>query len=193
MRTLAANVTLSLDGFSAGPDRFDMSWLVPHALDDGCRARFAEIYAPATTALLGRTNFEGFHGFWTPIADDPAADPRDRAYATWQNSVDKIVFSTTLTEVPGPNARLATRSLTDEVADLREQDGGDILVLSSASIIRALLETDQLDVLHLLVVPAILGGGLTIWPSDVRTDWHLENVTTLASGATYQTHRRARV
>ncbi len=128
-----------------------------------------------------------------PIADDPGAHPRDRAYAQWQNAVEKVVFSRTLTEMPGPNARLATRELADEVADLKGGDGGDILVLSSASVMRGLLEADLLDVLHLQVVPVVLGVGLRFWPEGTaRTDWVVDGVTVMPSGAIYQTHRRAR-
>lgn len=193
MRTVIANVTLSLDGYTAGSDPYDMSWLLAHALDERGRATFAGIYNGATTALLGRKNFEGFSGYWPPIADDPAAHPRDRAYAQWQNAVEKVVFSRTLSDVPGPNARLATRELAEEVADLKSVDGGDIIVLSSASIMRGLLEADLLDVLHLQVVPVVLGGGLRFWPEGAaRTDWVLDGITVLPSGAIYQAHRRTR-
>lgn len=193
MRTIIANATTSLDGYTAGSDPYDMSWLVAHALDERGRATFAGVYSGATTALLGRRNFEGFQGYWPPVADDPAAHPRDRAYARWQNAVEKVVFSRTLTAVDAPNARLATRGLAEEVAALREGDGGDVLVLSSSSIIRGLLEADLLDELHLQVAPVVLGGGLRFWPEDgTRRDWELAGVTVLPSGALYQAHRRVR-
>lgn len=192
-RTVLANIVVSLDGFTAGTDSYDMSWLVAHAVDERGRAHFAGIYRGATTALLGRKNFEGFSGFWTPVADDPSAHPRDRAYARWQIDVEKVVFSRTLPEVSGANARLAKGELADEVAELRAAEGGDIIVLSSSSIIRGLLEADLLDELHLLVAPVVLGAGLRFWPEGApRTDWELASVEALPSGAVYQTHRRRR-
>lgn len=193
MRTIIANATISLDGCTAGTEPHDMSWLITHALDERGRAHFAGVYGGATTALVGRTNFEGFDAYWPPVAVDPAAHPRDRAYARWQIDVEKVVFSRTLTEVTSPNARLAKRDLVDEVTELRDGEGGDVLVLSSASIIRQLLAADLLDELHLQVVPVVLGGGLRFWPEDhVRTDWVCDGVTTMPSGALYQVHRRAR-
>lgn len=126
------------------------------------------------------------------MADDPGAHPRDRAYARWQIDVEKVVFSRTLTEVTAANARLAKRDVAEEVAELKAEEGGDILVLSSASIIRALLAADLLDELHLQVVPVVLGGGLRFWPEDgVRTDWRFDGVATMPSGAFYQVHSRA--
>lgn len=192
-RSILANATVSLDGYTAGADPFDMSWLVSHALDERGRSHFAGIYQNATTALLGRRNFEGFQGYWPPVADDPAAHPRDRAYARWQTSVEKVVFSRTLQTITAPNARLAARELADEVADLKQSDGGDVIVLSSASIIRGLLEADLIDELHLQVVPVVLGAGLRFWPEGApRTDWELAGVEVQPSGGIYQAHRRVR-
>lgn len=75
MRTIIANATISLDGCTAGTEPHDMSWLITHALDERGRAHFAGVYGGATTALVGRTNFEGFDAYWPPVAVDPAAHP----------------------------------------------------------------------------------------------------------------------
>lgn len=45
------------------------------------------------------------------------------------------------------------------VAELKATDGGDILVLSSASVIKALLAADQVDRLAITIFPVFLGGG----------------------------------
>ena len=52
-RSVLASVVVSLDGFTSAPDPQDMSWLLPHALDERGRAHFAGICSGATTALLG--------------------------------------------------------------------------------------------------------------------------------------------
>jgi len=78
-RTVVANIALSLDGRIAGPGgEYDMSWIVPHAVTDGARAHMVAVTAPATTALPGRKNYEGFGGFWPSVADDENADQNDR-------------------------------------------------------------------------------------------------------------------
>jgi hypothetical protein len=41
----------------------------------------------------GPENYEGFHGYWPPVAADPQASPRDRALASWLDDVEKVVFS----------------------------------------------------------------------------------------------------
>ena len=101
-RTVVGNISLSLDGRTAGPGgEYDMGWVVPHALTDGARDHMVKITSTATTALLGRKNYQGFASFWPAVAQDEAADPRDRAFARWLNAVDKVVFSTTLTRPTG--------------------------------------------------------------------------------------------
>ena len=45
------------------------------------------IWRGASTAVMGRTNYEGFHGYWPPVAADPQAAPRDRALASWLDEV----------------------------------------------------------------------------------------------------------
>ncbi|MFD0536943.1 dihydrofolate reductase family protein [Actinomadura luteofluorescens] len=112
-RTVTANITLSLDGRVNGPGgEYDMSWIVPHAMTSASRDHMVAVTGTATTALLGRKNFEGFAGFWPAVADDDSADPRDREFSRWLNAVEKVVFSGTLTEAAWDNARLAapTRS-----------------------------------------------------------------------------------
>src|SRR4030095_7056387 len=98
-RTVIANISLSLDGRVTGPGgEYDMGWIVPHAITDASRDNMVGVTTPATTALLGRKNYQGFGSYWPAIADDEAADPRDRAFSKWLNSVEKVVFSSTLKE-----------------------------------------------------------------------------------------------
>ena len=80
-RRVVGNVSLSLDGRTAGPGGdTDMGWIVPHAISDAARDHMVRVTGSATTALLGRKNYQGFGGFWPAVADDANADPRDRAF-----------------------------------------------------------------------------------------------------------------
>ena len=117
---------------------------------------------------MGRTNYEGFHSVWPGITADPATDQRTRALGTWLNEVDKAVVSTTLTEAPWENSRIF-RDLPTAVDTLRSEDGTDVLVINSASVIQGLMREDLLDDLHLAVVPVVLGGGLRLLPDGVST------------------------
>jgi dihydrofolate reductase len=159
-RRVVANMGLTLDGRYHGPaGPQDLGFVIPYALSDVARDHLTSLWEPATTALLGRVNAEGFMGFWPQVADDESADPRDRGYAQWLVDVEKVVLSTTLTEPPWERTRIVNAPTAEVVDQLKATDGGDILVNSSASVIKALLEADKLDRLALTIFPELLGGG----------------------------------
>jgi dihydrofolate reductase len=184
-RKVTANITLSLDGRvnGAGGD-YDMSWIVPHAITEASRDHMIRVTSPATTILLGRKNYQGFGGFWPAVADDEDAAPQDRAVSRWMNETDKVVFSTTLTEAPWENSRIVDADPADVVKQLRAEDGGDIIVLASASVIRALLAADEVDQLSITLAPELVGGGARLFDDGLPgSSWRLADSTPTESGA----------
>lgn len=193
-RRVVGNVSLSLDGRINGPGGdYDMGWIVPHAVTDVGRDHMVRVTGKATTALLGRKNYQGFSGFWPGVADDANADPRDRSFSAWLNGVEKVVFSTTLTDPIWSGSRVVSTDPADEVRQLRGQGTGDIVVLSSSSIIRALLAADELDRLSLTLCPVISGGGARLFEDGLPgTGWTLADLSTTDSGAICLLYDRAR-
>jgi len=160
-RRVVTNLALSLDGRYAKPDdQLDMSWVMPYAVTDVARDHLTSLWEPATTAVLGRVNAEGFLGFWPTVIDMEGADPRDVGFATWLVDVDKVVLSGTLDAAPWERTTVEDRPTAEVVRELKETDGaGDILVPSSPSVIKALLAADLVDRLAMMVFPVSLGGG----------------------------------
>lgn len=159
-RRVVTNMNLSLDGHYAAPDDpIDMGWVMPYAVTDVARDHVTSLWAQATTALLGRVNAEGFLGFWPTVIGMDGADPRDEAFAKWLVDVEKVVLSATLRDAPWDRTTVVEKPAADVVTDLRAAEGGDILVLSSASVIKALLAADEVDRLTLMIFPLFLGGG----------------------------------
>ena len=177
-----ASVTISLDGCSAGPGG-DLTGMTEQAGAPETMTWFTGVYRNVSTALMGRTNYEGFYGYWPPVARDPDSSPRGRDLAIWLDEVEKVVFSRTLTEAEWSNARIAQREPAEEVAALKREEGRDILIVNSASIIHALLRADLVDELRLMVVPLVWGGGLRIFPDGIpRTEWDLASSANLPGG-----------
>ena len=115
MRRLIVCNAMSLDGYYAGSDGDVMVLELDPALD----AYNAERLRAADTLLPGRRSFEGFKGFWPPVADDP--DPRwtaaQREVSRLDNAIDKLVVSDSPTRSrPSrggtPRASSAARTLT---------------------------------------------------------------------------------
>lgn len=193
-RTVVGNISLSLDGRVAGPGgERDMSWIAPHALTDGAREHMVRVTGRATTALLGRKNYQGFASFWPAVAEDDEADPRDRLFAQWLNEAEKVVFSRTLREAGWRNSRIATAGPAATVRQLRDQPGDDIVVLGSASIIRDLLEAGELDRLSITLCPELPGGGSRLFgDGPAGSSWSLATVTRTDSGAVCLLYDRIR-
>ena len=159
-RRVVANIALSLDGRYAKPDNpVDMSWVVPYAVTDVARDHLTRLWEPATTGVMGRVNAEGFLGFWPAVIDMEGADPRDVGFAKWLVDAEKVVFSSTLDEASWARTTIVDRPAPDVIAELKATEGGDIWVLSSASVIKALLAADRVDRLALIIAPVFLGGG----------------------------------
>ena len=190
-RRVVARANLSIDGYSSGPGgpQHD-TWLTEHAVREQTQAHAEGIWRGVSTALLGRSNFEGFASVW-PMITRETTDPRTRDLGTWLEAVDKVVFTRTSTAVVWGSSRQSD-DLEGEVRRLTQGPGRDILVLNSASIISQLLVLDLIDDLQLTIVPVLLGGGLRLLPDGVSTDWELIETTTMAHGAIAVHYRRRR-
>jgi dihydrofolate reductase len=114
----------------------------------------------ADVQLLGRVTYEGFAAAW-PEREE-AEDAALVDFARRMNSMPKYVVSTTLEEATWTNTTIL-RSIED-VARLKDEIEGDILVAGSNTLVHGLLERDLVDVLRLMIFPVMLGSGKRIFP-----------------------------
>ncbi|MFI6292956.1 dihydrofolate reductase family protein [Nonomuraea sp. NPDC050790] len=194
-RKVIADAVVSMDGYtSTGPDD-DMSWAMQHISSEQSELMYEGIWRGVSTALVGRVNWEGFTAVWPGLTSDPNSSARTRDLGNWLATVEKVVISTTLQQADldktqWSNARVS-RDLEEEVRSLKGAPGRDILVINSASIIKALLQADLIDELHMAVMPATLGGGVRLLPDGLTSTWQLSHATTIpATGAVILCYRR---
>ncbi|GHG42673.1 MULTISPECIES: dihydrofolate reductase family protein [Streptomyces] len=155
MRTLISSAFVSLDGVVEAPGGEEgyrnAGWtfkdieFLPEAYEIKGREQ-----QEATAMLLGRTSYQAFSPVWPGMAD----------FADYKE-MPKYVVSGTLTDDDlvsdwGPTTILRT---LDEVAALKETEGGPIIVHGSATLNRALSDAGLIDRYHLLVFPLLLGAG----------------------------------
>lgn len=193
-RRVTASMSLTLDGHYSGPGGpADIGAIVPYMTTDVARDQLTRIWQDGTTALLGRLNAEGFIGFWSPIAEDQNADPRDRGYARWLVETEKVVLSTTLTKAPWERTRIVNAPAADVVTGLKATGKGDIVINNSASVIKALLSADLLDRLYLILCPEIAGGGQRLFDDGLpASKWALTHQETGELGEIAMVYDRAR-
>jgi dihydrofolate reductase len=127
----------------------------------------------AESLLLGRTTYEGFSAAWPE---------REGDFAEKMNAMPKHVVSTTLDDPTWNNTQVL--SSVDEVAALKQGDGGPILVAGSATLVQSLYAAGLVDRWHLMVFPVILGSGLRLFPNDAddKSKLRLVETTTYANG-----------
>jgi dihydrofolate reductase len=100
--------------------------------------------------LLGRVTYEGFAAAWPS---------REGEFADKFNAMPKYVVSSTLQNPEWNNSTVLKGDIAEEVAKLREEQDGDIVVHGSARLVQTLVENDLVDELRLMVFPVVLGTG----------------------------------
>jgi dihydrofolate reductase len=94
------------------------------------------------------------------------------------------------TELPWPNSTLLSGDVPAKVAALREQDGGNLVIMGSGQLIRSLLPHRLVDELFLMIHPLVLGSGYRLFGPDDEAHWpRLTDCTPNSTGvlmATYQ-------
>src|SRR5713226_338590 len=104
----------------------------------------------AEALLLGRVTYEGLAAAWPS---------REGEFADKFNSMPKYVVSSTLAEPEWNNSTVRKGDVVEEVAKLREEQEGDIVVHGSARLVQTLIEHDLVDEFRLMVYPVVLGSG----------------------------------
>ncbi|WP_335939277.1 dihydrofolate reductase family protein [Streptomyces sp. PTD5-9] len=142
-----------------------------------------------TDALLfGRATWQSMAAAWPDRAGDPLADE--------MNAIPKYVVSDTLGDAEVKTWANTTRIPVDEalarVRELRASEGGDVLIMGSPTLVRALLGEGLVDELGLIVMPVLLGGGKRLFPDDgVLRTLELVSSVTGATGVNVCVYRPA--
>ncbi len=188
MRKLMVTMWASLDGFVSGPENA-MDWV---RVDQTMGSYEYDVVSAADTLLLGRLTYESFAGSWPYVPDNPAASKEEVEYANKLNAMRKIVFSKTLASADWNNSTLAREIVADEIAQLKQQPGKDIIIYGSASIVQQLTNLGLIDEYQISVHPVILGSGKPLF-KDIKERVNLKLVQSraLPTGVVQLTYQRA--
>jgi dihydrofolate reductase len=183
MRKLIYSMTLSLDGYIAGPDG-GIDWTVP---DEELFLFHTQQVRETDVHLCGRRLYETMV-YWETAEEGPLVAEHVEFAQIWK-ALPKVVFSTTLQSVVG-NTRLARAGVGEEVSRLKEQPGKDIAV-GGAGLARACMELGLIDEWRLFVSPVVLGGGTPYFPTlGEKVNLELAETKTFRSRVVYLRYRR---
>jgi dihydrofolate reductase len=125
--------------------------------DDGDKFKLDEVME-AEVNLLGRKTYESFAEAW-PQREGPFADKINKSR--------KVLVSTTVDDPGWENVEVISENVPEELAKLREEIDGNILVAGSGTLVKTLLENDLVDELRLMVFPTVLGSGKRLFPDGI--------------------------
>ena len=157
MRKLIAAINMTLDGFC------DHTAMIA---DDELHQHYNELLSNADTLLYGRITYQLMESYWPTVVKKPTGNKPTDKFAVIIDNISKIVFSRTLQHVDWKNTKLKKEVIKEEVLELKQQAGKNILA-GSPSLIVTLMQLDLIDEYQLCVHPIILGNGLPLFKNII--------------------------
>ncbi len=152
MRNIIATFNMTLDGIC------DHTAGIP---DEEIHQHYADLLRQGDAILYGRTTYQLME-FWRTFLENPSEEKSMNDFARAIDNIPKIVFSHTLQTVDWESATIAKRDLTEEVLELKQQSGKNILV-GSRSLIIQLMKQNLIDEFQLCIYPMVEGHGLSLF------------------------------
>ncbi len=149
MRKVVFGINITTDGFCGHTDG------IP---DEELHEYFARLLSNASLILYGRVTYELMVPYWPDVARNQSETGATLEFARVFDSLDKVVFSTTLQHVDGNNTRIVRGNVAEEVVALKQQPGKDICV-GSLSIASQLSAYGLIDEYRFVVHPVVAGKG----------------------------------
>src|SRR6185436_19612405 len=153
MRKLIAALNMTLDGFC------DHTAMIA---DDEIHQHYVELLSNASTLIYGRITYQLMESYWPTVVRNPTGNKPTDEFGVLIDNISKIVFSRTLKNVDWKNSILKKEVIKEDVLELKQQAGKNILV-GSPSLIVALTQLDLIDEYQISVQPTILGKGLPLF------------------------------
>jgi dihydrofolate reductase len=168
MRKVVVTEFVSLDGVMEEPRWTFRYW------DDEIAKFKGEESSASDALLLGRVTYQGFAAAWPESKDEGAH---------YFNSVRKYVVSKTLEEpLEWNNSTLIKDNIVVEITNLKQQDGKDITVHGSATLVQTLMQHDLVDRYRLLVYPVVVGKGKRLFKEGIPATLKLLESQSFSSG-----------
>ena len=174
MRKLIAAMNMTLDGFCNHTAMI---------ADEEIHQHYNELLLSADTLIYGRITYQLMESYWPSLVKNPSGNKPMDEFAVLIDNISKIVFSRTLKNVDWKNTKLKKEVIKEEVLELKQQAGKNILV-GSPSLIVALTQPGLIDEYQLTVHPIILGNGLPLFKNiQERINLTLLKTKIFGSGA----------
>ena len=123
---------------------------------------YTDLLNAGGTILYGRTTYQLMEDYWPTLVKKPSGEKTMDDFALAIDNIEKVLFSRSVKSVTWNKTRLATKSLQEEIAELKQNSKQDILIGSRSLIIQA-LNQNLVDEFQIMIHPAIEGSGLQLF------------------------------
>ncbi|WP_342025136.1 dihydrofolate reductase family protein [Arthrobacter citreus] len=167
MTRIIYSVASSLDGYNSDPSG-DFSWAFP---DEAVVAALTADAESVGTYLMGRRMYETM-AIWETDPSAAEESPESEKFAQIWQRTEKVVFSSTLDDVWTARTRLEPAFTLEAVERATAEGCGDITV-EGRTLAASALRLGVVDVVELLVCPAVVGGGTRVFPDGLSLNLRL--------------------
>ncbi len=165
---LQVSEILTLDGVMEAPEQWVFQYMDQEIGEDVMTA-----LQKTDAMLFGRKTFQEMAAAWPNRTGD---------MADIFNRVPKYVVSSTLKDAVWNNSHVITGNIAEEIAKLKAQPGGILLVQGSADLVRLLAQHQLIDEYSLHVAPLVLGKGKRLFQEEDQARLQLANSKAYKAG-----------
>jgi len=158
--------------------------------DEEIHEHYTELLTNADAVIYGRITYQLME-YWRSVVENPTGDKSMDDFAEAIDNISKIVYSRTLENVDWKNTELKREIIKDEILELKQQAGKNILI-GSPGLIVSLANLNVIDEFQLGVQPTVIGSGLPLFKNITdRVDLKLLKTKTFGCGAVFLYYERA--
>ncbi len=176
MRKLKLQMQMTMNGYVGGLNG-ENDWMTWNPDDEFIEFLSSQLDS-SDTLLLGRKTAQGIIKYW----EDTAIENPTHPFAKKIAAISKVIFTKTLEKLIWNNTILAKGNLTEEISNLKQQNGKDIIVFGGAEFVSSLIKQGLIDEYHLIINPAAMSSGMTIFNSIDRIQKFIPTQAKLYSG-----------
>jgi dihydrofolate reductase len=193
MRKLISSIHSTFNGVVTGDPSEDktnfMVWTADANIEDTAE-NLLKVFDTVDTILFGRGTFEDLSRKWPSVKDWPKVSDLGLRLGEKINNAHKLVVTGDYAldklkwgEFAAPK-QLTGNNIEEQIKDLKNGDGGDIIIFGSPKLVQSLTDANLIDEYHIFVHPVIVNQGEHLFDNlKERKDFHLVDVKTFEHGA----------
>ncbi|MGB8344567.1 MAG: dihydrofolate reductase family protein [Ktedonobacteraceae bacterium] len=172
MRKVILNMTMTFDGFFAGPHG-ELDWM-SQAPDQELNDDIVAFFQGVDRGFIGYPTASGMIPYWLNVAKNPAASQEERAIARAVNTLHPFIISHQEEKLEWENTELlvvkSDYDLVEAVKKIKQQPGKDLGVPGGIRTAQMFVRLGLIDEYVLMVHPVVIGDGQRVFTNKVNLE-----------------------